>query len=435
MKETVENLAQENHQLRSENNHLKGNRKATIIKIVLWFVVLFVFALCLIIWGTDQQNLGNIQNSTHGETLVVNIALDGAKLEESGLEEKTIASYGNINLNFHCNSFMEDDEVVDKKTNEQEEELQFGSSYLKRLSAMREEIIHLNFHCNSFMEDDEVVDKKTNEQEEELQFGSSYLKRLSAMREEIIQRVKKPSKNQTEIDDRIDEVLEEVHKEEVLLQNMKNLAGNVEDLVLEESDISQTLKKMYEYLKVALEMCTKFREMEQIIKVNREIYLTLADHVMLFVSCGQLTSDHLIKQSNIDVIEILKKCDFHIIVQRFSNFVEELSKVQDEISSTVPESLSISNYSTVDETAIVGITTAHFGILQRLEEKSLQIMSNSQGTMEILEKVGSSMRKLHNCLQPTLLEDLRMMGAHNVIEALKEILEAYAAVSQIKETI
>ncbi len=396
MKETVQNLAQENLHLRTENDSLKGGRKSTVIKVALSFMVLFLFAMYLISWGTYQQNLGHVQNSTNGETLVVNIALDGKPVPESGLKEKTIGQYGNINFNILCDR----DDL---------EEENFAGDNVKNSG-------------------------KSNDQDDRLKFGSSYLKRLEAMQEDIIPRLQKHRTNQTGTDDRIEEVLLEIHREESVVQDMKALDGNVKDLALEESEISQTFKDMESYLKTALTTCKQLKDIGHIVDTT-EMYLRLADSVMMLVTCGQLTTDHFIKQSDYDVIHALQECDFYIILQRFANFMDDLRKANSKLKSHLPKGFHISNSSSMHETAIAGIKTAHIGIFQRIESKMSRIISNVDETIYIQKKVELSMKKLYNYLKPVFLKELRTSRAHDVIETLKAIVEAYAAVFRVGETI
>ncbi len=407
LKETVENLAQENHQLRNENDHLKGTWKATIMRIILCFALLFLFALYLI-WRTDRQSFGHVQNSTHGETLVVNIALDGARVDESGLEEKTIASYGNINFNFQCDR----DPKIEIKANE--DDILVENNPRDNLRSFG----------------------KTSEPNMESKFGSSYLNRLSAMKEDIIPRVKKPYNSNTETDNKIDRALEQINEEGRLLQSTKDLARNVESMELEVYEIRENFEAMYQLLKALLANYKKLKEMDHIFEIDHEIYLVLTDLVMAFAKCAQLSNEKFIKQSERDAIEVLQLCDFYIAVQRFTNFMEELRKVQGEVGNLVTTLPPISDSSNSDETLTQsGLVLVRVRVLENLEKKLSGIIQNVKESFHVLQKVDSTLTKLYNYLKPVVLEDIKASSAHHLIEDVKEVLEAYAALSKIKETI
>ncbi len=373
-----------------------------------YFTVLFLFALFVITYSNIHKP-SYFQNGTHGETLVINVALDGQPVHSTSLEGKTVASYGNINFNIQY------DPNKIKETLDEENSESFG--------------------------------EEQNENEE-LNFGSSYLERLYAMKEDIIPRVRKYSNKITETDQRVDEILEDINEEVVLLKDTKVLAKNVENLVTEEYGIRQTFKDMYRNLKNISGLCRELKNLDRTFRVGHNIYFELRVRHKMYVeleqllikvsSCIQLTTVAYIKQSHSDAIEKLQKCDYVINMQRFYNFVMEITKVHEQTISQVEEStrvVNILNATNPDESARSGIMRARLSILKGIMEKFSNIIPNIEESLNLNEKAVSMGEKAFKCLRPALIKDMNMNPAQWIIEDVKQIFEAYAAISKVKETI
>ena len=407
----MQNLAQENHQLRTENDHLKGTRKSTIMK-MFYFTVLFLFALFVITYS-NSHNPSHFQNGTHGETLVINVALDGQPVHSTSLEGKTVASYGNINFNF-----------------------QYDPNKVKE-----------SLDENIAQDDSENFGDKPNENEE-LNFGPSYLERLYAMKEDIIPRVRKYSNKITETDQRVEEILEDIDEEVMLLKDTKILARNVENLFTEEYEIRHTFKDMHKILKNISDLCKELKDLGRTHRIGHNIYVELhvrhkiyseLQQLLIKVSsCTELTTERYIKQSEADAIDELQKCDYIINTERLHNFVLDIRKVQDQTHYQVAEStriLDMINDTNSDVSAKSGIMRARLGILMGIVGKFSDIIPNIQESLNLHGKVISMREKAFKCLQPELMMDMNMNPAHWIIEDIKQTIEAYAAISKVKETI
>ncbi len=395
MKAAVENLAQENLHLRTENKHLKGTRKSTVIKIGLGFMVLFLFALYVISRGTESH----IQNSTQGEALVVNIALDGTPSPLIDLKGKTTGSYENIKINF-----------------------QYDKDYVKAQEEIfSENVVRENSESSGITGDQNV-------HYEESDFAKRYLQWIEAMKEDIVPRkyIKK-----TEIDHRIDAIMDEVRKEVMKFKDVEDLARDVENLILEESEIRQISKNMYEQLKGAVAICREIKETDYAARCNNvdEISRALAEQIREVALCGELTTIHNIRHSWDDAIKRLQKCDLYINSQRFLVFLATFKKVKEKIENE-KEKYNFLNSSSYGNMA--SIMVARFGMLVPVTGKFKELSLNIIETGYIIKKIESTKQRVYEkCLQSVLREDLRASPIQNLIKDMKEILEVYLAMFKI----
>ncbi len=396
--ETVENLAQENHHLRTENDHLKGTRKTTIMKMLLSFIVLFLFALYVITWGSEKQIYGQYLNDTQGDTLVVNIALDGEPVQSTRLEGKTVGSYGNINFNIQFDP--DERKVIEDIWNEDD----------------------VPDNSESFTEKDNGND--------ETNFGADFFKRLYGMKEDTILPVKKHQNNGTGLDQRVLNILDEIHEEVMILEDTRELARDTDNLVLEEQEIRQIFKDMYQNVKNIAAACRNLKETSYFIEIDPKIYVPLEKEMMKVVSCTELTNKRYIQQSYSEAVDELRKCDFLIVTHQFVNLVTDFVKVGDMAHFVMPNITKSRNY---DESAKIGIETARFAILMEIQKKAVGIVPKIKESFHLLKKVESTIKKAVQCLKPAILEDMKNDQAQWIIEDVKETFEAYAAVFKINE--
>ncbi len=426
LEKTVGNLSQENNNLRHENDHmrkennlLKGIKAIADLKTALCILMGLLLCICPIMYMSNYQIPGKPVNSTHIDTLLVNMPLDGKPPPESNYNKQLIGTFKTISFNFQI--------------------YENGSGFEKKPTDV----------SNEHTADGNVTTEKLAHAEEATEPNKRnmvpiYQNRLKAPEEDRKGR-RKLQRTINRKEKRINKGLELIPEVVTFLADTFELAGKVDNILLNLMEIRHDFEYMNDNLTLVQEAAEILNhlQIQNMIEKDDEMFFDLARALLRVSRCSKLTNEHVINKSKRDSIEALQKCDFDansfrlinlvkehkIINSQINSFLNRSTSIKNRILSLFRKDISISSLPEVIVSSILNNMNRHLELmLHGIHSDNKKFFFNGRKIDELQKNILSKFFKLDEYLSPALWQRVKRSPAQCVITSTKNIFEVHATI-------